>query len=129
MTQVPSSSGGYTPPSAPAGGTPGAGGDRTLMLVLAYLGILGLIPLIVRSEDRDIRWHSINGLMLFAAYCVVSILWWVLQGFMPDALGCALGFVGCAIFLAYLAAVVFGIMKALKGERLRIPVLSDVADR
>ena len=113
----------------PPSSAPASGGDRTLMLVLAYLGILGLIPLIVRGQDREIRWHSINGLALFGAYCIVAILWAILNNFMPAEIGCALSFVGCGIFIAYLAAVVLGIMKAVKGQRLRIPVISDLADK
>lgn len=129
MSQMPPSSGSSYSPPPPSSGAPGAGGDRTLMLVLAYLGILGLIPLIVRGQDREIRWHSINGLALFGAYVVVAILWAILQNFLPAEVGCALGFIGCVIFIAYLAAAILGIMKALKGQRLRIPLISDLADR
>lgn len=118
----------YTPPPPPAGGA-SAGGDRQLMLVLSYLGILGLIPLIMRGQDKEIRWHAINGLALFGAYVVIAILWAVLNNFMPPGLGCALSFAGCGIFIAYLAVAIFGLMKALKGQRLRIPILSDIADK
>lgn len=115
----------YTPPPA----APAGGGDRQLMLALSYLGILGVIPLIMRGQDKEIRWHAINGLGLFGAYVVIAILWAILNNFMPAGLGCALTFVGCGIFIAYLAVAIFGIMKALKGERLRIPLISDIADK
>ena len=116
----------YTPPP-PAGAPPT--GDRQLMLVLSYIFFLGLIPLIMRGQDKEIRWHAINGLGLFGVYVIVSILWAILNNFMPAEVGCALSFVGCGIFIAYLAVAIFGIMKALKGQRLRIPLISDIADR
>lgn len=133
---VPPSGGSYTPPPPPppgSGYTPPPAGpassDRTLMLVLSYLGILALIPLIMKKEDREIQWHAKNGLMLTVAFIVISILWSVLNNFMPASIGCALSFIGCAIWIGWLALSIFGIMKALKGERLRIPVVSDMADK
>jgi uncharacterized membrane protein len=99
------------------------------MLVLSYLGILALIPLIMKKDDRDVQWHAKNGLMLTVAFIVISILWSILNNFMPASIGCALSFVGCAIWIGWLALSIMGIMKALKGERFRIPVVSDMADK
>jgi uncharacterized membrane protein len=133
---VPPSGGSYTPPPPPPPGggytappSGPAGSDRTLMLVLSYLGILALIPLIMKKDDRDVQWHAKNGLMLTVAFIVISILWSILNNFMPASIGCALSFVGCAIWIGWLALSIMGIMKALKGERFRIPVVSDMADK
>lgn len=116
------------PPSSPPPPAP-AGGDRQLMLVLSYVLFLGVIPLIVRKDDREIVWHAKNGLLLFGAYVIVQILWSILQWFLPPEIGCALGFASCAIFVAYIAVAVMAIMKALKGQRMRFPILSDIADK
>jgi len=119
------------PPSSPGGtgGTAPAGGDRQLMLALSYILFLGLIPLIVRKDDREITWHAKNGLLLFGVYVVIQILWSVLQWFLPPEIGCALGFASCAIFIAYIVVAIMAIMKALKGQRMRFPILSDIADK
>jgi asparagine N-glycosylation enzyme membrane subunit Stt3 len=37
------------------------------MLVLSYLAFFGFIPLLAGKEHRNVRWHAINGLLLFAA--------------------------------------------------------------
>lgn len=123
----PSGGGSYTPPPPPGAG-PGAS-DRTIMIVLSYLGILALIPLLVKKEDREVQWHARNGLMMFAAYIVILILWSVFQHFMPSAITCGLSFVGCVLWLGYLALCIMGIMKGLRGERLRLPMISDFADK
>jgi uncharacterized membrane protein len=99
------------------------------MLVLSYLGILALIPLFVKKDDREIQWHAKNGLALFVAYIIIIILWNVVQYFMPATIGCALGFIGCALWIAYIVLIIMAIMKALRGEQLRFPVISDFADR
>ena len=122
---MPPPGGAYQPPPPAAG----AGGDRTLMLILSYLGILALIPLLVKKDDRDVQWHAKNGLAIFVGYIIVAIAWWIINYFMPASIGCALSFVGCAIWIAYLVIIIMAIMKALKGERLRVPGVSDFADR
>jgi len=117
----------YTPPPPPPAGA--ASSDRSLMLVLSYLSILALIPLLTKKEDREIQWHAKNGLVLTVAFIVLSIGWAVISYFLPDTLGCALSFVSCALWIGWLTLAVMGMMKAFKGERLRIPMVSEFADK
>lgn len=125
MTQIPPS----TPP--PAGGqyAPPASSDRTIMIVLSYLGILALIPLIMKKDDKEIQWHAKNGLVLCVAYIIVTVLWTLISNFLPTTMGCALSFVGCGIGIGYLAVIIMGILKGVKGQRFRVPMLSDFADK
>ena len=116
--------GGYTPPPPPAGG----GSDRTLMLVLSYLGILALIPLLTKKEDPDVQWHAKNGLAMSIAFFVFFIIFNIVAHFIPF-LGCALAFIPCAVSIAWLAVTIIAIMKALKGDRFRLPMISDFADK
>jgi uncharacterized membrane protein len=99
------------------------------MLVLSYIGLLALVPLLVKKDDRDVQWHAKNGLAIFLAYIIVVIGWSILQYFLPDTLSCALSFVSCGLWIAYLVVIILGIMKALKGERFRVPGISDFADK
>jgi len=124
-TPPPSSGGQYVPPPP---GVP-ASSDRTIMIVLSYLGILALIPLIMKKDDKEIQWHAKNGLVLCVAYIIVTVLWTLVSNFLPATMGCALSFVGCGIGIAYLVAIIMGIMKGVKGERFRVPMLSDFTDR
>jgi uncharacterized membrane protein len=123
--------GSYTPPPPPPPGMggPSTSSDRTLMLVLSYLGILALIPLITKKEDREIQWHAKNGLAITVAWIVFWIIYSVLQYFMPTAVGCAMSAIGCVLSLGWIIIAIVGIMKALKGDRLRIPMVSDFADK
>jgi uncharacterized membrane protein len=101
------------------------------MLVLSYLGILALIPLLIKKDDREIQWHAKNGLFLFIAYFVVAIVIWALQWGASDIIGvgCVLSLLGCAIWIAYLVVIIMAIVKAVKGERMRIPFISEYADK
>lgn len=135
MTEIPPSTppgGSYTPPPPPPpGGPTGAPGssDRTVMLVLSYLGLLALIPLIVKKDDREVQWHAKNGLFLFVAYIILIIAWTIINNFLPSSVGCALSFISCALWIGYLALCIMAIMKAVNGQRMRFPVISDMADK
>ena len=121
----PPSGGSYVPPP-PAGG---AASSDTLMLVLSYLGILALIPLIVKKDDREVQWHARNGLAIFIAYIILIVAWQIILHFLPSALSCGLSLVGCVLWIGYLVLIIMAIVKATKGERFRLPVVSEFADK
>ena len=119
--------GSYTPPPPPPpGGAPSS--DRTIMLVLSYLGILALIPLLVKKDDKEVQWHAKNGLGLAVAWFVLWIVIFIVERFLPSVVNCGLVFVHCILALGYIVVIILAIMKALKGERMRFPVISDFAD-
>lgn len=129
MSEIPPPPGGgsYTPPpSAPIGGSAGSS-DRTLMLVLAYLGIFALIPLFVKKDDREVQWHAKNGLVITVAWIILGILLGVISQ-MPF-MGCAVQAIWCVYPLLILVASIMGIVKAVNGKRFVIPGLSDFADK
>jgi fumarate reductase subunit D len=92
-----------------------------IMLVLAYLGILCLIPLITVKDSPPVQWHAKQGLVLnLGGFLVLFVV-----GFVP-VLGQA---VGCLGSIAILVLDILAITKALKGERWRVPVVADLADK
>lgn len=127
----------YTPPPPPGGmpppgGTPGGtvSPNRTIMIVLSYLGLLALIPFLVEKDDREVQWHARNGLLLFAAEVVV---WIVLSIFSSVTAFVDLGCTGCVLTgvfgLIVIVVHIIAIVKGVNGTRLVIPGLSQYADR
>lgn len=102
--------------------------NRVPMLILAYLGVFALIPLLVEKEDSEVQWHAKHGLVLLISWIVLAMVVAML-GQMPFVgwiLGCAaLPLMSVVIFVIQIV----GMIKALKGERLIIPGISDYADR
>jgi len=98
------------------------------MLILSYLGILALIPLLVEKDDPEVQWHAKHGLVLTVGWIVLFIALAILTSFpfVGVFLGCA---VGPLLSLVILVVHIVGMIKALKGERLIIPVISDYADK
>ncbi len=102
--------------------------DRTVMLILAYLGPLSLVPLLAEKEDREIQWHAKNGLVLFGAWAVLCMIDIFVVATL-QVFGCIYTLFMTFVGLLYLALVVLGIVKALRGERFVIPGISDLAAR
>lgn len=133
----PPGGGSYVPPPPPppqygaGGGTPS--GDRTLWIVLSYLGILSLIPYFAKKDDPDqeLRWHSKNGLGLFLAEVVICVVMFVVQFALNrvPGLGCAGAIIQCILPIAFLAISVICIIKGVNGQRYRIPVVTDFAEK
>lgn len=107
----------------------GGSSDRTLMNVLSYLWILCLIPLLTKKDDADIQWHAKNGTALLGAEIVVWILFFVLRRVLFSMLSCGMAAIECAVWLAFLAIRIICIVKAAGGQRFRIPVLTDFAEK
>lgn len=131
----PPGGGSYTPPPPPppppAGGGTAPGGDRTLMIVLAYLGILCLIPLLTKKDDPEVQWHAKNGLAFAIADVVVCIALGIIGAVASRIVfaGCGMSIVWCLVSLGILAVHVIAIVKGVNGQRFRLPVISDFADK
>jgi uncharacterized membrane protein len=107
--------------------------ERDLLLILAYCWLLALVPLFLRREDRDLQWHARNGLGLFIAETLLMIpLGLVAVPFLLVFKGAGLLFVFILSFLLWLfllALHLSGMRRALRGERLAVPVVSGWAER
>ena len=116
----------YTPPPPPIG-TPPTGTvspNRGLMLVLSYLGILAIIPYVVEKNDSEVQWHAKHGLVLFVAEIILGIVLTMITHFVPFA-GCVLWMIWPLIFIFH----IFLIVKAVNGQRVMIPGISEYANR
>ncbi len=128
----PPGGGSYTPPPPPpppAGGGPGPSSDRGIMIFLCYFGIFALIPLLTKKDDREIQWHAKNGLALAIAWLVVVIGWNVISYVLPGPIAVVWSGLGCLVACAFLVVDIVAMVKAFGGQRMRLPVISDFADK
>ncbi|MBX7116000.1 MAG: DUF4870 domain-containing protein [Myxococcaceae bacterium] len=109
------------PPAPNGSGSNEVREQDKIMLVLAYLGLLALIPLLTVKDSPYVKYHAGQGFTLtlvsFAVALVMSVI--------PVIGWLAL----CPLFLAVLVVNIVGIMKALKGERWAIPGVSDLSQK
>jgi uncharacterized membrane protein len=101
------------------------------MVVLAYLWILALVPLLAKKDDKEVQWHAKNGLVILGAEIIIWILFIILGMVMPSGLGlgCGLSTVQCIVWLGFLVIRIIAIVKATSGQRFRVPMISDFADK
>jgi len=87
--------------------------DSKLFAALSYLWLLSVVMLVLKKDDEFVRFHAKQGTVIFA----VSIILW----FIP--------IIGWLLQIAVLIAVVIGFLKAYSGERFKMPVVGDLADK
>jgi uncharacterized membrane protein len=116
-------------PTEPAGGA--TSDNRTLWVVLSYLGVLALIPLLVEKDDAEVQWHAKHGLVLTVAELGVLIVLAVVVFVITSVTG--IGCLGCFLWVglsvAFTVIHVLCIVKGIKGERFLIPGISEFADK
>jgi len=108
--------------------TEGVSPARPLLLVLAYLPLLGLIPLALAKRDAEVRWHARNGTLLFAA-AVAAVLLATLVGIVVPSSSCLYAAAMVAVLCLYVGIALLAIVMALTGQRLMIPGISRRASR
>ncbi|MCP3980993.1 MAG: DUF4870 domain-containing protein [bacterium] len=105
--------------------------DRVL-LVFGYLGPLVLVSL-VAGRREFVKWHAKQGLLLSAVVVALYIILKPLHLFFEAFLWAFFGdLFWVAAWLVALGIGVLGlvcIVRGLEGERFKIPVLGDLADR
>ncbi len=96
-----------------------------IMLVLSYLGLIALIPLLTVKDSEYVKWHAKHGLVLGVGGGIcLSILGAILVA-IP-----VLGLISaCSLWVAFLVVDVMAMIKALGGERWRIPVVTDISEK
>lgn len=100
--------------------------------VLAYLGILCLIPLLAAKKSPFAQYHAKQGLVLFLASIAVSVGYGLIIAFLP---GRPFGFVNIlsivkdVLNLGIFVLSIMGLIYAWKGETKELPVLGAYAKK
>ncbi len=94
--------------------------DSKVFALLSYLGILVLIPLIMKKDDAFVKFHAKQGLVLFIFELVLYVL-----AVIP-VIGWILAPIGWVIALIL---SIMGIIYSLQGKKWVMPVLGKYADK
>ena len=108
----------------------GADTNRNLVAALSYLlgFITGVVIILVEKEDKFIRFHAMQSIVVFGALFILNIV-----------IGLIFGFLGPLSFLANLASVLISLValvvwivsmvKAYSGSMFKWPIAGDFAER
>ena len=104
----------------------GETGDKALAAVAYVLTWLtGLIIFFVaKKEDKYARWHAVQAIGLGIALTAVYVLLAILMLMVP-----AFGVVTWIVWLLALVLIIILAVKAYQGQKVRLPVIADFADK
>jgi uncharacterized membrane protein len=86
--------------------------------------ITGLIFYLIEEKDEYVRFHAVQSIIIFGAITVVSIVFGIL--FLVPFIGPILeGF----LWIASVALWIILMVKAYQGERFKLPIAGDLAEK
>ena len=91
--------------------------------LLCYLvgWITGLIFILIEKENKFVRFHAMQSIVVFGAWNVLAIiLWWI--PFVGWILGTVLSLLGLVLWIILM-------VKAYQGERFKLPIAGDIAEK
>ncbi len=94
--------------------------DSKIFALLSYFWILSIIFYILKKDNSFVKFHAKQGMVLFAA----SLVLWIIN--IIPLLGQILFFLGG---LGIFVLCVIGAMKAYQGEKYKMPVIGDLAEK
>ena len=122
--------------------------DGNLAAALGYpITIIAIISLIIEKENRFVRFHAVQSVILLVAWIVVlialviiSVVLGVIVGAAASAAGNAGGIIGLIVWLItlliwlvlpllFLAILIFAAVKAYGGNYFKMPIIGNMAEK
>ena len=98
--------------------------DNKLMAILAYLGILVLVPIFAAKESPFARFHANQGLILLIVEIAVYIVFYILAiALALSGFWWLISLISFVVYLGILIFVILGIVNAAKGEAKELPLI------
>jgi uncharacterized membrane protein len=120
--------------------------DGNLAAALGYpIGIIAIICLVMEKENRFVKFHALQSILLHVAYIVLAIVVVILfiiltfVGIAASAAtnsGAGVGLMGIlsmliwfALIVAYLGVLILTAVKAYGGNMFKLPVIGNIAEK
>ncbi len=95
-------------------------GDKNMIAILSYIGILFLIPLLAAKDSPFAQYHAKQGLVLFITGIISSVIM-------------AVPFLGWVIapilWIILMVLGIIGIVNVVKGKQAPLPIIGKFADK
>ncbi len=123
-----------------SGGKTALGLDTNVGALLCYLPvcaislIYSIIVLVTDKDNRTMRFHAFQSLLLTGGYVVVIIALQIFTGIVigvtgSGMLGMLLYLIVIAAVVAFLGAMIYGMVKGYQGQQFKFPVVGDMAEK
>jgi len=91
------------------------------VLIYIFSIIAGLVFLFSKDSSRNIKMHAAQAITIFIGYFLLTIIYAIIPIYIP--------FFSNLIYIVYMAAIIFGIVKVVQEQEPEIPVISDIAKK
>jgi len=120
--------------------------DGNIAAALGYpIGIIAIICLIIEKENRFVKFHALQSILLHVGFIVVAIALSVLgtilaiagvaasaatnSGAFGGLIGMLIGLVWLVLVLAYVGGLIFAAVKSYGGAEFKLPVIGNMAEK
>jgi uncharacterized membrane protein len=120
--------------------------DGNLAAALGYpIGIIAIICLIMEKENRFVKFHALQSILLHVGFIVVAIAVWIIgivllvagaaasaasgSGAAGGIIGMLFGLIWLVVIVAYIGGLVFAAVKAYGGNYFKLPVIGNMAEK
>ena len=105
----------------PAQAAPAAkGSDDNLMAALSYIFLLSVVMLLVKKDSDYVQFHAKQGTVLFIGEVILGVV---------GSFTWFLFYLWDLVWLLFVIVSIIGFYRAYRGERYRLPVVADLADK
>lgn len=97
--------------------------------ILAYIGILFLVPLLAARDSQYARFHTNQGIVLFITDIILGIVSGILSAFFIwiPFIGIIIStLIGAVIGIFSLVMLILGIVNACSGEPKKLPIIGGI---
>jgi uncharacterized membrane protein len=122
------------------------GMDGNLAAALGYpIGILAIICLIMEKENRFVKFHALQSILLHVAMIVIMIAVWIIgviiaiagvaaaaatnSGALGGLAGMLFGLIWLVVIAAYLGGLIFAAIKSYQGVQFKLPIIGNMAEK
>jgi uncharacterized membrane protein len=123
-----------------SGGKTALGLDTNVGALLCYLPICAIsliysiIVIVTEKDNKTMRFHAFQSLLLTAVYVVAVVAVAIVGGIIVGVTGSGIlasliSLLYFAVIIAFLGAMVFGMVKGYQGQAFKLPVVGDMAEK
>ena len=95
-------------------------GQKNILAIISYIGILCLVPILMKEKDEFVKFHAKQGLVLFIAEVATLLISWI------PILGWFIGFI---LWIIWVVLSLIGIINAVSGKQVPLPVIGKFAKK
>jgi len=102
-------------------------GQKNILAIISYIGILCLVPILMKEKDEFVKFHARQGLVLF----ICEIISWIVFYYIFNVWFYVyfLLFLGNLVGLVWVILSIIGIMNVLANKKQEIPIVGQFAKK